>query len=90
MLLAARLVRRAILPSGDSSHLRIKDRQALIYTHFQIYSWTSPVIVVRHSVHCTLARRRLHLITLKLHAIRTSRSPHSLAPALTLLRTGET
>ena len=90
MLLAARLVRRAILPSGDSSHLRIKDREALINAHFQVYSWTPPVIVVRHSVHSTLARRQLHLIALKLHGIRTSRSPHSLALALTPLRTCET
>jgi hypothetical protein len=48
-----------------------------------------PVIFVSHSVHSTLTPRQLHLAALKLRGIRTSRSPHSLALALTLLRAGE-
>ena len=40
-------------------------------------------------MHSTLTRPQLHLTALKLLGIRTLRNPHSLALALTLLRTGE-
>jgi hypothetical protein len=36
-----------------------------------------------HSLHSTLTRRQLHLTALKLHGIRTSRTPQFLALALT-------
>jgi len=64
---------RANLPPEDSSPLCIKSRQAPIYAHFR------PI----------RGRRQLRSTALKVHGIRTSRNPHFVALALTLLRTGE-
>lgn len=74
-----------ICPYGDSSPACVKSREVPIHAHFQVYPWTPPVTVFSHSVHF----KSLYLTAIKLHGIRTSRNPHSLVFALTLLRTND-